>query len=85
MVDRGRTHVSPRLLSRRDAAAYCGVSTGLFEQAVAVPPLRCFGSKKLWDRHALDRWLDHISECDKAPKPLISVAERLNGNQGAGR
>ena len=47
----------PRLLPRRLAAAYCGVSVNHF---LAHVPVACVevGTKKLWDRRAIDAWLD---------------------------
>jgi hypothetical protein len=84
MADRRRPlpdGMMPRLLSRDEAAAYCGVSAGLFEQRVGIPAVRCFGTRRLWDRHALDRWLDGVSGLDQAPpaEATTSIAERLNG------
>jgi hypothetical protein len=76
--------IAPRLLSKRDAAAYCGVGGELFEQTVPVPAIRCFGNRKLWDKHALDRWIDRLSDNDNLPQSRPSLAERLNGNPGAG-
>jgi hypothetical protein len=54
--------LTPRLLSRTEAAEYCGLSPSAFDQYVArgVPPLE-FGRRNLWDIRALDRWLDHRS------------------------
>lgn len=51
----------PRMLSRDQAAAYLGVSPGTFLREVAhgkwpLPMER--GSRKTWDRVALDRVLD---------------------------
>lgn len=83
-----RPAIQPRLMSLPEAAAYCNVGSERFEQTVAsvVPPLRCFGRKKLWDRRALDRWLDRLSALDDAPEPDGgSIMERLNGVHGAGR
>ena len=77
--------MTPRLLSRAVAAAYCGVSIGLFEQSVPVLPLRCFGSRKLWDARALDRWLDQQSGLVDDSRSRPSAAERLNGDQSARR
>lgn len=80
-----RTMPEPRLLTRDQAAAYCGVGAERFEQSCTVPPIRCFGTKKLWDRKALDRWLDQLSGIDNAPRPSRSLRERLNGeDQRAG-
>lgn len=47
----------PRLLPREMAAAYCGVSVNHFLAHVPVAH-REIGSKKLWDRRAIDEWLD---------------------------
>lgn len=47
----------PRLLDRQLAASYCGVSVNHFLLHVPVEPVR-IGEKKLWDRAAIDRWLD---------------------------
>lgn len=51
--------LTPRLLSREAAAAYCGMSPPHFDRhiAEAVPP-RGFGRRLLWDRRAIDLWLD---------------------------
>lgn len=51
----------PRLLTAEQAAAYCGVGRDNFEARVGVSPLRCFGNRILYDRVALDRWLDQQS------------------------
>jgi hypothetical protein len=50
-----------RLLNIEDAAAYCGVSPALFERHVRVLPLR-IGRRKLWDRRAIDIWIDRQQE-----------------------
>lgn len=47
----------PRLLDRRGAAEYCGVSVNTFLARVPVPAVE-IGTKRLWDRHAIDAWLD---------------------------
>ena len=60
---RDRRKPAPRLLNVDQAAAYCGVSTAIFEQWCPVPPLRPGpgGKRKLWDIKALDAWLDRES------------------------
>lgn len=52
----------PRLLSREQAAEYLGVSPNHFidEVAKAIPPVH-IGRRNLWDRRALDRWVDEQS------------------------
>jgi hypothetical protein len=54
--------LTPRLLSRDAASAYCGMSPTHFDEHVApsVPPL-VLGRRNLWDVRALDRWLDQRS------------------------
>lgn len=47
----------PRLLDRKGAAEYCGVSFNTFLAHVPVAPVH-LGTKPLWDRHAIDAWLD---------------------------
>ncbi|MGO8867336.1 MAG: helix-turn-helix transcriptional regulator [Alphaproteobacteria bacterium] len=54
--------MTPRLLSRDQAAAYCGISVSHFETHVArhVGGIK-LGGRILWDRAAIDRWLDGLS------------------------
>jgi len=49
----------PRLLSRDQAAAYCGVSANHFAAHCPLTPIT-IGARKLWDRHQLDQWLDTL-------------------------
>lgn len=53
--------IPPRLLSLRQAAAYCGVSAPTFQSHVPVMPIEKLGRRLLWDRRALDAWLDRES------------------------
>jgi predicted DNA-binding transcriptional regulator AlpA len=48
-----------RLLNRKTAATYCGVSEATFNAHI-VPHLLpiAIGKKLLWDRKAIDLWLD---------------------------
>jgi hypothetical protein len=61
-AQRSPARLTPRLLSRAEAAEYCGLSPNAFDQYVArvVPSLE-FGRRNLWDIRALDRWLDRRS------------------------
>jgi hypothetical protein len=78
--------VTPRLLTPAQAAAYCGVSVERFEQTITLAPISCFGTRKLWDRRAIDLWLDRLSGIAEPTSraPARSIKERLNGIQGAG-
>lgn len=72
MSERPRLPVgmTPRLLSRDAAAAYCGMSPDSFEMAVPVRPVNLNVRRRLWDVKALDRWLDHQSGLVEAlPSP----------------
>lgn len=69
--------MTPRLLTTTQAAAYCGVAEERFEQSVGIAPVRVFGTRKLWDVKALDRWLDGVSGLDCASAG--SIEDRLNG------
>jgi hypothetical protein len=53
------TSIPPRLLTTEQAAEYCNVSSNTFEEHVGVNPVR-LGKRKLWDRKALDEWLDSL-------------------------
>lgn len=53
--------ITPRLLTVEQAAAYCNVGRDNFAARVGVSPIRAFGNRVLYDRHALDRWLDQQS------------------------
>jgi hypothetical protein len=54
--------MTPRLLTKEEAAAYCNTGPETFEQRVGVAPFNGFGSKRrLYDRVALDLWLDNQS------------------------
>ena len=49
--------ITPLGLKRTEAAAYVGVGTTKFDELVAeglMPPPRCAGSRRLWDRTELD-------------------------------
>jgi hypothetical protein len=51
--------MTPRLLSRFEAAAYCGLPPNSFEQTIGQEIRRIrFGRRVLWDVKALDRWID---------------------------
>jgi predicted DNA-binding transcriptional regulator AlpA len=65
-------NLAPRGLNREAAAQYVGVSPGKFDEMVAddrMPkPLRLDG-RKLWDRLAIDRAFDALSERTQNANP----------------
>lgn len=61
---------SPRLIGRKEAADYCGVSPSCFSMWVAshkMPPA-VHGTRK-WDKRAIDAKLDEISGLGSAAAP----------------
>lgn len=75
--------MTPRLVSRSEAAAYCGLKPSRFSELVrdgkmpgAVP-----GTAK-WDMKAIDLYLDRLSGI-KSDKPQ-SALERWKAQQNAG-
>ena len=77
--------MTPRLLSRDAAAAYCGISQNHFEEHVtpAVPPIK-IGERRLWDVRALNIWLDQQSGLLQPHQSIDAWAEKL-GNDSAGK
>ena len=59
-----RAPIAPRLLTRQQAAAYCGVSVATFSANCPVAPLALGKGKRLerYDVHALDAWIDSLRE-----------------------
>jgi hypothetical protein len=74
--------MTPRLLSKEAAAAYCGMSPSHLDDHVArtVPPLK-FGKRNLWDIKALDHWLDGQSGLVQADRPIDEWVERLGNDR----
>jgi hypothetical protein len=71
------SNLPPRLLSREQAAEYCGgISTPHFIETIGqeVPPIE-IGKRKFWDVRALDHYLDIQSGLIETPLP--SVADLL--------
>ena len=89
MVDGNRlpAGITPRLLSRDEAAAYCGMSAAHFDRHVAIAvPAQTFGCKKLWDIRALDRWLDERSGLGNAAEiDEDRLLDALDGDPREGR
>lgn len=55
----------PRGLSRVEAAAYIGVSAGMFDQLVKdgrMPPAKKINTRTVWDRRKLDAAFDALPD-----------------------
>jgi hypothetical protein len=61
---RSRATIAPRLLTRRQAAEYCGVSVETFAVHCPVRPIAIGPGKRLerFDVTALDRWIDLLND-----------------------
>lgn len=78
--------MTPRLLSRDAAAAYCGVTAESFETHIR-PHVRQIeiGARRLWDVRALDRWLDEKAGLTEALRPVDDWLAELGDDRAAGR
>lgn len=58
-----RAAIQPRMLTKEQAAAYCGVSVPTFIDICPLPPVSLGPDARLnrWDVRALDEWLDKIA------------------------
>ena len=70
--------MTPRLLSRDAAAAYCGVSPNAFDEHISgfVRPIE-IGRRNLWDVRALDRWLDQQSGITHVARSILPGVARI--------
>lgn len=62
----------PRGLSRDEAAEYVGVGTTLFDEMVMdgrMPAPKEINSRRVWDRHKLDRYFDALPGGDDEDNP----------------
>src|SRR5260370_1413420 len=78
--------MTPRLLSRAAAAAYCGVTAETFETHIRpqVPPIE-IGARRLWDIKALNRWLDERSGLVEALRPIRDWLAELGDDRARAR
>jgi len=78
--------MTPRLLSREAAAAYCGVTPETFEVHIRphVRPIE-IGARRLWDIRALNRWLDERSGLVEALRPIRDWLAELGDDRASAR
>ncbi len=77
MNARGSRGVEPRLLGRAEAAAYCGLSIPTFTSTCPVIPIK-IRARVLYDRVAIDRWLDGLSGANAESLPQNEWLRRLD-------
>jgi len=74
--------VSPRLLTRAEAAAYCRLALSSFDAWVTAGRLpKAIPDTHRWDRHAIDSALDKISKL--APEIEPSAYDRWKAGRHA--
>ena len=56
-----RAAIEPRLLSRKQAALYCGMCAATFDRICPVNPVDIGLRNHLFDRQDLDRWIDGLN------------------------
>lgn len=80
------TDKSPRLIGRKEAAAYCGIAESTFSMWVAthkMPPT-VPGTRK-WDRRAIDAKLDEISGLATSVEPPETDLQKWRRERDARR
>ena len=68
----------PRLLSRVDAAEYCGVSPSHFDKTVPLDPIH-LGARRVWDREALDEWIESLTRNASPDTDWLKVLHARKG------
>lgn len=76
-------NILPAALRQDQAAAYCGLSVGLFEKLCPVKPIRFTKSShgKRYPRKRLDEWLDTLDPNDKVKSGRFG--EKAGGQSAA--
>jgi hypothetical protein len=69
-VTASRTLITPRLMTRQQAASYCGISVATFSANCPVAPVALGEGKRLerYDVRALDAWIDNLREMTDSMK-----------------
>jgi hypothetical protein len=83
---RGKNNLDPRLLSRADAAAYCGLSLTAFSTHCPVRPIALSCDKRLdrYDVTELNKWIDGLSAGSAAAGTNWLAAMGNTHDRGAG-
>jgi hypothetical protein len=83
-----RGQVAPRLLTRIQAAIYCGISVPTLSVHCPVRPISLGPGKRLerYDIHSLDRWIDTLSGvAESSGKDWLAALEPAHGNRSRER
>jgi len=69
--------VAKRILSKTEAAHYCGMMVKRFEIDCPVRPIRYPNGDLRWDTRDLDHWLDGLKDSLDQNDTTESMIERL--------
>jgi hypothetical protein len=72
-----RATLTARLLTRQQAAAYCGISVPTFEGVCPIKAVALGNGKRLerFDRVSLDRWIDSLASGQPGGKDWLAEFE----------
>ncbi len=69
----------PRLLTKAEAASYCGISLGVFSTLCPVRPIALGNDKRLerYDVVALNKWIDELgSDSEQLGRDWLAVMDK---------
>ncbi|MFH7812459.1 MULTISPECIES: helix-turn-helix transcriptional regulator [Acetobacter] len=71
--------ITPRLLSVEEAARYVGLSRPVFQATIGkkIPPIKTGVRRLIWDKLALDRWIDEQSGIHTPEQKTINPLDAL--------
>ncbi len=78
-------NLPPRMLSRTQAAAYCGVCPDIFDQVCPVKPVQLLQRIPRYDRFALDEWMNTLDHKDVEQRlnPILAAWDQNDRNSRA--
>lgn len=69
--------VAKRMLSKAEAAHYCGMVSKRFEIDCPVLPIRFPNGEHRWDTRDLDHWIDNLKEVSNQTETADAIVARL--------
>jgi hypothetical protein len=69
-----------RLLTKAEAASYCGLSLGVFSTLCPVRPIALGNDKRLerYDVIELDKWIDSFRQSDNISRDWLAVMDKVS-------
>ena len=89
MREKGEIRLPPRLLNKKEAARYCGISEPIFDRICNVLPIALQGDGgrlRRYDLADLDDWIDQKKRANKNSRELTADewVQRLGKDARAG-